>query len=72
MPKPEEFEAIEAVQLVKPIGWNPMDISISGVDLFKELLPTDVIKVVSIYSEEKLKLKRDIFKKIEKKDVELE
>lgn len=72
VPKPTEFEPIEGVQLGKPIGWNVMDPSIAGTDLFNGLLPTDVVKVVSLYSEEKMKLKRDICLKVEQKDEELE
>lgn len=49
-----------------------MDLSIAGPDLFNGLLPTDVIKVISLYSEEKMKLKRDVCEKVKQKDIELE
>lgn len=58
--------------MVKPIGFDPCDRSVSGDDLFAALLPTNVLKGVSMYSEEKAKLMRNIREKIDKKDVELE
>lgn len=57
---------------VKPIGFDPCDYSISGEDLFKALLPTNVIKAVSLYSEEKAKFRRNVIDKVEKKDGDLE
>jgi tyrosine-protein phosphatase non-receptor type 23 len=58
--------------MVKPIGFDPCDSSILGEDLFQSLLPIDVIKSISVYSEEKNKLKREITSKIDAKNKHLE
>lgn len=63
---------VEGVSMAKPIGFDPCDQSVGGDDLFRALLPTDVVKAVSLYSEEKSKFKRALFDKIESKDEELE
>ncbi|KAI1703561.1 BRO1-like domain-containing protein [Ditylenchus destructor] len=70
-PKPEELE-IEGVVLVKPISFDPTDPSVAGEDLFKSLLPIDVIKSISLYDEEKTKFKREVLSLVENKDRELE
>ena len=72
IPKSSDLSQVEAVSMVKPIGFDPCDRSVSGDDLFAALLPANVLKGVSMYSEEKAKLKRKIIEKIEKKDMELE
>lgn len=58
--------------MVKPIGFDPCDSSVAGEDLFRELLPTDVVKAISLYSEEKNRYKREILDEVMKKDAELE
>ncbi|KAI1704697.1 BRO1-like domain-containing protein [Ditylenchus destructor] len=70
-PKPEELE-IEGVVLVKPISFDPTDPSVAGEDLFKSLLPIDVVKSISLYDEEKSKFKREVLSHVENKDRELE
>lgn len=58
--------------MVKAVGFDPTDRSISGPDLFAALLPGNVLKSLSLYSEEKAKFKRAVLEKIEEKDKELE
>uniref|UniRef100_A0A1I7VRL6 BRO1 domain-containing protein n=1 Tax=Loa loa TaxID=7209 RepID=A0A1I7VRL6_LOALO len=72
MPKPEELLLVEGVNMVKAVGFDPTDKSISGPDLFAALLPGNVLKSLSVYSEEKAKFKRALLEKIEEKDKELE
>ncbi|CAD5206344.1 unnamed protein product [Bursaphelenchus okinawaensis] len=59
-------------ELVSPTSYDPLDKSLAGEDLFKQLLPTTVITILSMYEERKAQLKRDVQKKIEGKDSELE
>uniref|UniRef100_A0A915DP80 BRO1 domain-containing protein n=1 Tax=Ditylenchus dipsaci TaxID=166011 RepID=A0A915DP80_9BILA len=70
--KPEDLEKLEGVVMVKPIAFDPFDPSIAGEDLFKSLLPTDVIKAISIYAEEKARFKREIYADVEAKDNQLD
>lgn len=63
VPKPDDLPKADGVVLVKPIGFDPCDRSVSGEDLFAALLPSNVIKAISIYSEEKAKYKREIVNK---------
>lgn len=72
VPKAEDLTQVDAVTKVQLLGFDPCDRSVSGDDLFAALLPSNVLKGVSLYSEEKAKLKREIIQKIEKKDTELE
>ncbi|EJW85105.1 hypothetical protein WUBG_03985 [Wuchereria bancrofti] len=72
IPKSEELAIIEGVNMVKAVGFDPTDKSISGPDLFAALLPGNVLKSLSIYSEEKAKFKRTLLEEIEEKDKELE
>ncbi|VDO49623.1 unnamed protein product [Onchocerca flexuosa] len=58
--------------MVKAVRFDPTDKSISGPDLFAALLPGNVLKSLSVYSEEKAKFKRALLEKIEEKDKELE
>ncbi|KHN77473.1 Tyrosine-protein phosphatase non-receptor type 23 [Toxocara canis] len=72
IPRREELTMVEGVSMVKPIGFEPTDRSIAGDDLFAALLPMNVLKSVSMYSEEKAKLKRAVFDRVEAKDRELD
>ncbi len=72
IPSTDELEQIDGVILVKPIGFDPLDTSVSGTDLFASLLPLNVVMSVSMYSEEKAKYKRSILERLEAKDDELE
>lgn len=63
---------LKGVAMVKPIGFEPTDRSVAGDDLFAALLPMNVLKSVSMYSEEKAKFKRAILERVEAKDKELE
>lgn len=58
--------------MVKAVGFDPTDPSVAGPDLFAALLPGNVLKSLSLYSEEKAKLKRAILEKVGEKDKELE
>ena len=58
--------------MVKPLSFDPCDPSVAGDDLFRELLPNDVVKTVSMYSEEKDRFKREILDLVAQKDSELE
>ncbi|VDK88000.1 unnamed protein product [Litomosoides sigmodontis] len=78
VPKPEELAVVEVryvvqgVNMVKAVGFDPTDKSISGPDLFAALLPGNVLKSLSVYSEEKAKFKRVLLEEIEEKNKELE
>ncbi|CAG9534199.1 unnamed protein product [Cercopithifilaria johnstoni] len=72
MPKPEELAVVEGVNMVKTVGFDPTDKSISGPDLFATLLPGNVLKSLSVYSEEKAKFKRALLEEVEEKNKELE
>ncbi|KAF7630759.1 BRO1 domain-containing protein [Meloidogyne graminicola] len=67
-----DFVYHERVLMVKPLSFDPCEPSVAGDDLFRELLPTDVIKTVSMYSEEKDKFKREVLDLVAQKDSELE
>jgi hypothetical protein len=58
--------------MVKAISFKATDPSIVGEDLFRELLPTSVVEIVSLYEEAKAELRRSVLKKCEKMDTELE
>lgn len=58
--------------MVKAIPFKATDPSISGEDLFKELLPSSVVEIVSLYEEAKADLRRSTLNKCEKMDTELE
>ncbi|KAL3121124.1 hypothetical protein niasHT_005384 [Heterodera trifolii] len=72
VPGPDELAKLDGAPMVKPLGFDPCDPSIVGEDLFRELLPTDVVKTVSMYSEEKDRLKRELLAKVGQCDAELE
>ncbi|KAI3420945.1 Tyrosine-protein phosphatase non-receptor type 23 [Globodera pallida] len=72
VPRPDELVKLDGVAMVKPIGFDPCDPSIGGADLFHALLPIDVVKAVSMYSEEKDRLKRELLEKVSRCDSELE
>lgn len=72
VPALEDFADIQGVALVKPIGFDPLDPSISGEDLFATLVPLGVLKSVSMYSEEKAKFMRSIIEKVDMKEQELQ
>ncbi|TKR94620.1 hypothetical protein L596_008883 [Steinernema carpocapsae] len=72
VPKYEDLELPDGKSLIKPIAFDPHDKSVLGEDLFAQLLPVTVIRSVSVYEEEKTKLKRKIGDKIAKKDEELD
>ncbi|KAI6208403.1 BRO1 domain-containing protein [Aphelenchoides besseyi] len=68
----EKEEKDEPKDLVNAVAFDPMDPSIAGEDLFKELLPTAVIEIVSMYEEKKAELRRKVLNDCEKKDQELD
>uniref|UniRef100_A0AC35TU37 BRO1 domain-containing protein n=1 Tax=Rhabditophanes sp. KR3021 TaxID=114890 RepID=A0AC35TU37_9BILA len=67
-----ELPKVEQKLMTEAIIFDANDRSVSGEDLFKELLPTEVIKGVSVFEEIKLEFKNQIKDKIERADVELE
>uniref|UniRef100_A0AAF5D950 BRO1 domain-containing protein n=1 Tax=Strongyloides stercoralis TaxID=6248 RepID=A0AAF5D950_STRER len=68
----EELPALEGKVMAEAIKFNPNDASVSGDDIFGELLPTEVIKGVSLFEEKKKQFKDEIIKKIDKADEELD
>jgi tyrosine-protein phosphatase non-receptor type 23 len=56
---------------VKALGFDPLDPTISGPDLFATLVPLDIHKANSLYSEEKAKLLRRIADMVNDRDEEL-
>ncbi|MFH4978371.1 hypothetical protein AB6A40_005080 [Gnathostoma spinigerum] len=72
IPKLEDLPGIEGVTMVKAVGFDPADRSVGGDDLFASLLPMNVIRAVSVYSEEKAKFKREVAEKVATKDKELD
>uniref|UniRef100_A0A914XZ19 BRO1 domain-containing protein n=1 Tax=Panagrolaimus superbus TaxID=310955 RepID=A0A914XZ19_9BILA len=72
VPKAEDLTQVEPVTKAKAMPFDPFKRDTCGDDLFAALLPANVLKGVSLYSEEKAKLKRGIIQSIEKKDTDLE
>ncbi|CAD5209037.1 unnamed protein product [Bursaphelenchus xylophilus] len=66
----DEFKA--PTELVSPNSYDPLDKSLAGEDLFKQLLPSTVITIVSLYEERKAQMKREVQDKVDRKDIELE
>lgn len=58
--------------MVKAIPFQATDPSIAGEDLFKELLPSSVVEIISLYEEAKAELRRNVLNKCDKMDTELE
>lgn len=58
--------------MVKALSFKATDPSVAGEDLFKALLPSSVVEIVSLYEEEKAGLRRTVLNKCEKMDNELE
>ncbi|KAJ1349674.1 Tyrosine-protein phosphatase non-receptor type 23 [Parelaphostrongylus tenuis] len=72
VPSSQELcEKLEGLCKVRPLSFDPLDISVGGEDLFGALLPPGVIKAVSEYEEEKDRLKREVLERVSKKDDEL-
>lgn len=57
---------------MKPLSFDPFDVSVGGEDLFAALLPVAVLKSVSLYEEEKASLKRKVLQEMQEKDKVLE
>jgi hypothetical protein len=72
IPREDELPRHEGVSMVKPIGFDPCDPSIAGEDLFQALLPTDVVKAISMYSEAKNQFRRELLDRVVEKDTQLE
>ncbi|KAK6017295.1 BRO1-like domain protein, partial [Ostertagia ostertagi] len=62
---------LEGLCKVRPLSFDPLDISVGGEDLFGGLLPPGVIKAVSEYEEEKAKLKRETMERVDRRNEEL-
>ena len=58
--------------LAKPIALNLSDKEVVGDDLFRELVPINVSKTSSVYSEKKDAYLREIKDKVDKANEELE
>ncbi|VDM56757.1 unnamed protein product [Angiostrongylus costaricensis] len=72
VPSSQELcEKLEGLCKVRPLSFDPLDISVGGEDLFGALLPAGVIKAVSEYEEEKDRLKREVVERVSRKDDEL-
>ncbi|KAE9419063.1 hypothetical protein Angca_005103, partial [Angiostrongylus cantonensis] len=72
VPSSQELcEKLEGLCKVRPLSFDPLDISVGGEDLFGALLPAGVIKAVSEYEEEKDRLKREVLERVSRKDDEL-
>ena len=67
-----ESTTFRVVDMVKAISFKATDISIAGEDLFKELLPSSVVEIVSLYEETKAELRRNVINKCDRMDTELE
>ncbi|CEF65337.1 Tyrosine-protein phosphatase non-receptor type 23 [Strongyloides ratti] len=68
----EDLPALEGKVMAEAIKFDPNDISVSGDDIFGGLLPTEVIKGVSLFEQKKKQFKDSIIKKIDKADEELD
>ncbi|CAD5122815.1 DgyrCDS11220 [Dimorphilus gyrociliatus] len=71
VPKLEDFTPVEGATLVKGIIFDHTDVEISGLDIFRELVPLEAHEASSIYSEEKAKLLRVIGTEVSDADEEL-
>ncbi|CAI4230145.1 unnamed protein product [Auanema sp. JU1783] len=74
VPSAEELQnnSVEGLCKVKPLGFDPLDPSIGGEDIFSTLLPPSVLATVSEYEDQKAKLRREIMQEIEEKNEELQ
>jgi hypothetical protein len=72
IPSISELEEIQGADMVKPLAFDPMDPSVAGEDLFRELLPSNVVETVSLYEERKAELRRKVLNDCETKNQELE
>uniref|UniRef100_A0A0K0G1R9 Tyrosine-protein phosphatase non-receptor type 23 (inferred by orthology to a human protein) n=1 Tax=Strongyloides venezuelensis TaxID=75913 RepID=A0A0K0G1R9_STRVS len=68
----EELPALEGKVMAEAIKFNVNDRSVSGDDMFGELLPSEVIKGISIFEEKKKQFKDEIVRKVDKADEELD
>lgn len=72
VPPLSDLDPFTAVNLVDPQAYDPLDKSLAGEDLFKELLPASVVTMVSLYEESKAQLRRQVIDACEGKDAVLE
>ncbi|KAG1697705.1 Tyrosine-protein phosphatase non-receptor type 23 [Nymphon striatum] len=71
VPALETLPELKGASLVKGIPFDPSDPEVSGVDIFRRLVPIEAHEAASLYSEEKAKLVRNITQRLQEKDDDL-
>lgn len=71
VPTQDKLTAIKGVSLVKEIGFSVSDAEVMGKDIFGRLVPIEAYQTISIYSDNRDKLWREIKSKIDDKNEEL-
>lgn len=71
VPTPDKLTAIKGVSLVKEIAFSVSDAEVMGKDIFGKLVPIEAYETVSIYSDSRDKMWREIKCKIDDKNEEL-
>ena len=71
VPTPDKLTAIKGVSLAKEIGFSVSDAEVMGKDIFGKLVPIEAYETVSIYSDSRDKMWREIKCKIDDKNEEL-
>lgn len=72
IPTADKLTAVKGASLVKGIPFSVSDPEVLGTDIFRRLVPIEVYETTSIYSDKKDNMLRDVAKKIEDKNMELE
>uniref|UniRef100_A0A915KDA5 BRO1 domain-containing protein n=1 Tax=Romanomermis culicivorax TaxID=13658 RepID=A0A915KDA5_ROMCU len=68
IPNLADLPELKGASLVKPIPFDPLDVEISGPDIFQKLIPLSVHQSSSLYSEEKANLLRRVSSQVEEKN----
>jgi len=71
VPSQDKLTAIKGVSLVKEIGFSVSDAEVMGKDIFGRLVPIEAYETISIYSDNRDKMWREIKTKIDDKNEEL-
>ena len=72
IPTADKLTAVKGASLVKGIPFSVSDPEVLGTDIFRRLVPIEVYETTSIYSDKKDNMLRDVAKRIEEKNMELE
>ena len=71
VPSSDKLTAVKPEALVKGIPFSVADPEVSGIDIFRRLIPIEAHEMASIYSQKKDQILRDVRTKIDHKNEEL-